>query len=102
LVVEDNICVRSVTAEVLREAGYSVIEAANAAEAVAVFDAGTAVDLVFSDIEMRGSQMDGVGLARWVFRPEDRHEIEQKCDRPPQQRVTYPAAKHDNTVTNSN
>jgi DNA-binding NtrC family response regulator len=48
LVVEDNICVRSVTAEVLREAGYSVIEAANAAEAVAVFEAGTAIDLVFN------------------------------------------------------
>ena len=48
LVVEDDILVRNITAEVLREGGYSVIEAANAAEAVAVFEARTAIDLVFN------------------------------------------------------
>jgi CheY-like chemotaxis protein len=68
LVVEDEILVRSVTAEFLRIAGYNVVEAANAAEAVAVFTAGTVIDLVFSDINfMAGpNSMDGVGLARWV------------------------------------
>ena len=67
LVVEDEILVRSPVAEFLRTAGYKVIEAANAAEAVAVFVTGTAIDLVFSDIDMPG-RMDGVGLARWISR----------------------------------
>jgi CheY-like chemotaxis protein len=71
LVVEDEILMRSVTAESLRIAGYNVVEAANAAEAVAVFTAGTVIDLVFSDINfMAGpNSMDAVGLARWVSRP---------------------------------
>jgi CheY-like chemotaxis protein len=66
LIVDDEIMVRTPVAEFLRDAGYKVIEAANAAEAVAVFVAGIAVDLVFSDIRMPG-RMDGVGLARWIF-----------------------------------
>ncbi len=65
LVVEDEILIRSAVAEFLRDAGYRVIEAANAAEAVALFASGTPVDLVFSDINMPGA-MDGVGLASWV------------------------------------
>jgi DNA-binding response OmpR family regulator len=65
LVVEDEILVRNPVAEFLRTAGYKVVEAANAAEAVAVFVTGTVIDLVFSDIDMPGP-MDGVGLARWI------------------------------------
>jgi CheY-like chemotaxis protein len=34
----------------LRDAGYTVVEATNAAEAIAVFGSGTAIDTVFSDI----------------------------------------------------
>ena len=65
LVVEDEILIRSAVAEFLRDAGYRVIEAANAAEAVAVFASRTQIDLVFSDINMPG-RMDGVGLVRWI------------------------------------
>jgi DNA-binding NtrC family response regulator len=65
LVVEDEILIRSAVAEFLRGAGYRVIEAANAAEAVAVFASRTQIDLVFSDINMPGP-MDGVDLGRWV------------------------------------
>jgi CheY-like chemotaxis protein len=65
LVVEDEILIRSAVAEFLRGAGYRVIEAANAAEAVAVFASRTQIDLVFSDINMPGP-MDGVGLGRWI------------------------------------
>jgi CheY-like chemotaxis protein len=65
LVVEDEILIRSAVAEFLRGAGYRVIEAANAAEAVAVFASRTQIDLVFSDINMPGP-MDGVGLVRWI------------------------------------
>jgi CheY-like chemotaxis protein len=65
LVVEDEILIRSAVAEFLRDAGYRVIEAANAAEAVAIFASRTQIDLVFSDVNMPGT-MDGVGLVRWI------------------------------------
>ena len=65
LVVEDEILIRSAVAEFLRGAGYRVIEAADAGEAVAVFASGTQIDLVFSDINMPGP-MDGLRLARWI------------------------------------
>ena len=52
-------------ADYLRDAGYSVIEAANAAEALEIFASGEAVDVVFTDVQMPGA-MDGSMLARWV------------------------------------
>jgi CheY-like chemotaxis protein len=67
LLVEDDIVIRSPLAEYLRNLGYLILEAANAAEAVAVLQAGVAVDLVLSDIRMPGA-MDGLGLARWIRR----------------------------------
>ncbi len=65
LVVEDDVLVRLTAAEYLRETGYSVIEAANAAEALEVFASGEVVDVVFTDVQMPGA-MDGLMLARWV------------------------------------
>jgi CheY-like chemotaxis protein len=65
LLVEDEILIRSAVAEFLRGAGYRVIEAADAGEAVAIFASGTQIDLVFSDVNMPGP-MDGVGLVRWI------------------------------------
>jgi CheY-like chemotaxis protein len=65
LVVEDEILIRSAVAEFLRDTGYRVIEAASAAEAVAIFASRTQIDLVFSDINMPGT-MDGIGLVRWI------------------------------------
>ncbi|MGD9741971.1 MAG: response regulator [Dongiaceae bacterium] len=47
----------------LRGAGYQVLEAGNAAQAVALLGSNK-VDLVFSDIRMPG-EMDGFALARW-------------------------------------
>jgi CheY-like chemotaxis protein len=64
LVVEDEVLLRLMTADQLREAGYTVIEAANANEAAEVLRT-TPVGLVISDIRMPGS-MDGAGLARLV------------------------------------
>jgi CheY-like chemotaxis protein len=65
LVVEDDMMVRMPIAEYLRDCGYTVLEAGDAAEAIAtVHDAGP-VNLVFSDVRMPGS-MDGFGLARWL------------------------------------
>lgn len=65
LVVEDEVLVRSIAAEFLRDAGYSVIEAENADAAVAAFESGAPIDAVFSDIQMPGA-MDGMMLAAWV------------------------------------
>jgi CheY-like chemotaxis protein len=62
LVVEDEILVRAMVSEYLREHGYEVVEAADAAEALAVFEAGEPVHIVFSDVQMPGS-MDGAMLA---------------------------------------
>lgn len=66
LVVEDEILVRLMVADYLRDAGYIVVEAANANEALAVFASGQPVNVVFTDVEMPGT-MDGLMLARWVY-----------------------------------
>ncbi len=65
LVAEDDIFIRAMIAEFLRDAGFDVVEAANADEAMAVFESGAEIDLLFSDIKMPGT-MDGNELARRV------------------------------------
>lgn len=56
---------RLVTAEDLRDAGYGVIEASSADEAMTILDSGVPIDLVLTDIRMPGS-MDGLALAAFV------------------------------------
>jgi CheY-like chemotaxis protein len=63
LVVEDEVLVRNLLADELREAGFCVIEAAHAEEAMSYLQAGGTVDLVFTDIRMPGSR-NGLELAR--------------------------------------
>ena len=65
LMVEDEVLVRLFAAEHLRDFGYRVIEAAAAAEAMAVLQAGVPVDILFSDVQMPGA-VDGFALAQWV------------------------------------
>ena len=65
LVVEDEVIVRMALADELRRAGYAVIEAANADEALQVLCHTDHVRLVISDIRMPGG-MDGLDLAREV------------------------------------
>lgn len=62
LVVEDEVLVRVALADALRAAGFSVVEAATADEALSYLQAGGHVDLIFSDINMPGS-LDGLELA---------------------------------------
>jgi signal transduction histidine kinase len=52
LVVEDDERARQVTAESLRELGYSVVHAGGAAAALAILDAQPGVHLLFTDIVM--------------------------------------------------
>jgi CheY-like chemotaxis protein len=63
LVVEDEVLVRVLVAEELRLAGFSVIEAGRADEALTFIKADEQVDLVFSDIRMPGS-LNGLQLAQ--------------------------------------
>ena len=65
LVVEDEIFLRYVTAEYLEDCGFSVLQAANADEAVGLLRRNRDVGAVFSDIQMPGS-MNGLGLANWI------------------------------------
>jgi CheY-like chemotaxis protein len=65
LVVEDEVLVRLMIAEELRSAGFQVIEASDADEALAVLANITDVSVIFSDIRMPGS-MDGLELAKKV------------------------------------
>jgi CheY-like chemotaxis protein len=66
LVVDNEVLVRMVIAQYLRDCGYRVIEAATTDEAVAVLKhPNLAVDVVFSDADTPG-EMDAFGLAKWV------------------------------------
>ena len=65
LVVEDELLIRVLLCEELREAGYDVIEAFNADEALAVLQSPVCVDMIVSDVRMPGS-MDGMALLRVV------------------------------------
>ena len=62
LVVEDEAAVREIAAEMLREAGWRVISAADGREALSVLQTGEPVDVLFSDVVMPG--LNGFELAR--------------------------------------
>lgn len=63
LVCEDDEDVRAYSVEVLRELGYSVLEAANGNAALATLQANGSVDLLFTDVVLPGG-MTGADLAR--------------------------------------
>ena len=64
LIVEDDVLLRLITASNLREAGFEVVEVANAVEAVIVLNS-MAVDVMLADVNMPG-KMNGLALAKWV------------------------------------
>jgi CheY-like chemotaxis protein len=65
LIVEDEFLLRLDSAETIESAGFEVIQAANADEAIAILNARPDIHVVFTDIQMPGS-MDGLKLARFV------------------------------------
>jgi two-component system, response regulator PdtaR len=68
LLVEDEPLVRMSAADDLQEAGFQVLEAANADVALAVLEARSGeVQVLFTDVDMPGS-MDGLALAKSVQR----------------------------------
>jgi CheY-like chemotaxis protein len=65
LIVEDEPLVRIGAVNIIEDAGFEVIEAANADEAIGILECRSDVRVVFTDIHMPGS-MDGLKLAHAV------------------------------------
>jgi two-component system, response regulator PdtaR len=65
LVVEDETLIRELVAEELELAGYTIVIADDADQAIAILEARQDIQLVFTDINMPGS-MDGLKLAAAV------------------------------------
>jgi two-component system, response regulator PdtaR len=65
LVVEDELLVRMNALSLLEEAGFGVLEAGSADEAIAVLERRKDIRIVFTDINMPGS-MDGLRLAHAI------------------------------------
>ena len=65
LVVDDSADVADVTSSLFEHLGYETIYRESAEAALKLLEAGTKIDLVFSDIVMPGT-IDGVGLAREI------------------------------------
>jgi CheY-like chemotaxis protein len=65
LVAEDEILIRMWATEVLRTAGYNVLEAANAEEAITILGHLDDLSVLVTDLRMPGA-MDGLRLAQDV------------------------------------
>jgi CheY-like chemotaxis protein len=65
LIVEDEMLIRMDAVEMLRSAGFDVLEAANADEAIQLLERHCDIRLVFTDIDMPGS-MNGLKLSAAV------------------------------------
>ncbi len=73
LVVEDETLVRMTLVDVLEDAGFKVIEAVHADEALRVLRAVSGIEAVVTDVEMPQGNINGFELARKVRK--DRQEI---------------------------
>jgi CheY-like chemotaxis protein len=73
LVVEDEALVRMMLVDVLDDAGFNVIEAAHADEALHILAAVPDVQVVVTDVEMPRGSINGFELARRVR--EDRQDV---------------------------
>jgi CheY-like chemotaxis protein len=69
LLVDDSPGIREVAAELLRGSGYRVLEAASAAEALALAEKQGCIDLMITDIEMKGMSGTDLGAAIAKARP---------------------------------
>jgi CheY-like chemotaxis protein len=65
LIVEDEFLLRMDAVNMIAAAGFEVVEAANADEAIEILESRRDITVVFTDIQMPGS-MDGLKLARAV------------------------------------
>ena len=65
LLVEHEMLVRMVAADLLEDAGFTVLESASAEEALRLLETRPDVQVLFTDVNMPGA-LDGLGLAQTV------------------------------------
>ena len=68
LVVDDDLAVRAMSAGILRDAGYIVLEAAQANEAILQLDEHPTTTLLFTDVNMPGLNgyvLADMAVTRW-------------------------------------
>jgi CheY-like chemotaxis protein len=65
LIVEDELLLRMDAADMIAGAGFEVVEAGNADQAIEILETRPDITVVFTDIQMPGS-MDGLKLARAI------------------------------------
>jgi CheY-like chemotaxis protein len=65
LVVEDEALIRMAAMQIVEEAGYRVVVAANADEAIIMLESCPGITAVFTDINMPGT-MNGLELSRVI------------------------------------
>jgi two-component system, response regulator PdtaR len=65
LVVEDEALIRVSAGHMVEDAGFAVVEARDADEAIRILESRTDIQAVFTDISMSGS-MDGLKLAHVI------------------------------------
>ena len=64
LIVEDEDQVRVLAESYLREQGHQTVSAATAEEALAVFEVVERIDVLFTDINLRGDVHSGLDVAK--------------------------------------
>lgn len=67
LLVEDELLIRALVADFLRDEGFEVVEAVNGLEAIELLLAKAEIDLVLTDVRMPGP-VDGLGVLQFVKR----------------------------------
>jgi CheY-like chemotaxis protein len=65
LIVEDEFLLRMDAVDMITAAGFEVLEAGNADQAIEILEARRDISVIFTDIQLPGS-MDGLKLARAV------------------------------------
>ena len=73
LIVEDEVLVRIDTREMVEAAGFEVVEAGNADEAIAILAARDDIHLIFTDVHMTPEELDSAfAVIRRLLRPAGR------------------------------
>ncbi|MES2033087.1 MAG: response regulator [Pseudomonadota bacterium] len=65
LIVEDEPLVRLIVATGFEDAGFTVLEAGHAAEALAIHEGGASIQFLFTDVNMPGD-LNGIDLAERI------------------------------------
>jgi DNA-binding NtrC family response regulator len=67
LIVEHDALLKSLTADIMADAGFVALQASDADEALAILESRSDIALLLTSVAMPGS-MDGLGLVRTVYK----------------------------------